>query len=65
MQYPGGFSAQGYVFGSPNVGRLSFVAMVVEAVLDGSEGRGPNEEDRQDFEERAAGSGCLAVGSLV
>ena len=44
---------------------MSFVAMVVEAVLDGSEGRGPNEEVRRDFEQRVDGSGCLVrVASL-
>ena len=49
----------------PNVGRMSSVAMVVEAVLDGSEYRGPNEVDLRDFEERDDGSGCLVCVALL
>ena len=47
---------------------MSFVAMVVKAVLDGSEGRGPNEKVRRDFEERwerLSGVCGIAVGTLV
>ena len=50
---------------SPNVGRKSFVATVWEAVLDRSEGRGPIEKVRRDFEERVDGSGCLVYVALL
>ena len=49
----------------PDVGRMSFVVMVVKAVLDGSEGHGQNEKDRRNFEERVDGSGSLVCVAML